>query len=202
MTLGAILIVSFILFKTNVLGHFLRIAALTLKTDELVYESGKVSKTTSSTSNGNKTVESKPQPPTKVVISELFLGNGTAPSFLELYNPAGNPTDLTNFSIRRKTKSGSETTFVSAKRFEDVVLGAHDYLLIVQASSTMQGDIYWPKSYSLPKADSSLSLYDPDGKKIDEISWSVMPPSASLARISWESNEFGILENPTPQGSF
>ena len=136
-----------------------------------------------------------------ILISEVFFGDKFIPPFVELYNTGYDVKDLSGFSIKKSSVGGNESTFVSSKRFNNILINPRGYLLMSGASSAIKADIYWPKSYSLPKNNSVLSLYDSYGEKIDEVSWSSPPQKSSLVRISWKENYFSPTGDPTPQNS-
>ncbi len=138
---------------------------------------------------------------TSVLFSEIFSGTNSFPPFIEIYNNSNSVVDLTNFSIRKRVTSGDETTFVAKQRFNNVSISPHRYLLIAKASSTLPADIYWPKSYNIPKSNGILTLYNAEGEKTDEVSWTSTESGASLVRITWDEKNFALISIPTPQGS-
>lgn len=132
---------------------------------------------------------------TRILFGEISMGNDPLESFVKLYNPGNTTIDLTGFSIKKLSTDGKETTFLSAKKFENISVNPHEYLLLAKASSTMSADVYWPKSYNFARSNSSLFLYNPSGERVDEVSWKSIPQNMSLVRIAWDNNEFTLL-NP------
>ncbi len=135
----------------------------------------------------------------EILLSEVFLGSNALPPFIELYNAGDTSIDLTGFSLKRLSASGTETTFITSKRFENMLVNQHEYVLIAKSSSTLSADIYWPASYAMAKTNSSLRLYNPSNKMIDEVSWNSIPENSSLTRIAWDKNDFTLIDPPTPQ---
>lgn len=161
-----------------------------LNKEELIYESDSPEKTATEEKDDSK-----------ILISEIFLGNKSDPPFIELYNTGNKDKNLSGYSIGKSPIGGNESILVSSKRFNNTSIGPRGYFLISAASSTIKADAYWPKSYSLPKANAVIYLYNPSGEKIDETSWNSMPQNASLTRISWEENDFYPINAQTPQNS-
>lgn len=185
---GAILAV--IVFATDFPSYFLKVTKSMIGGEEILYVEPE----------GKPAITPVPAGEPNILISEIFLGNDAMPPFVELYHDGNTPADMTGFSIKKESASGNETTFVTAQRLDGVSVSPYGHLLIARASSTLAADVYWPKSYTLPKTNSSLVLYDSSGQKIDEASWSSIPAGSSLARIAWSGNDFAFIDEPSPQG--
>jgi len=134
-----------------------------------------------------------------LVISEVFGGNQTLPSFVEIYNPSPFPISLTGASIK-KIKSNKETTFVSSKRFANKIIQPYSYFLIAKEKSEINADVYWPTSYKLENK-SGIILYNTQKVKVDEVYWDNLPLEKSFTRLNWQTKDF-ILTNPNPQKSY
>lgn len=112
-----------------------------------------------------------------VVINEVQIEteSNTNDEFIELYNNGNTEIDLTNFSIYKKTSSGSESSIVAKSRFENKKILANGILFLAREgeyTGSKTVDIYWPNSYSLA-SNNTLTLYrDFDSKTIeDSVSW-------------------------------
>lgn len=162
--------------------------------------------------------------PNHLLITEIQIsGSTTNDEFIELYNPTDQEIDLTGWSIKKKTKTGNETTLVSSTRFKNKSILPKSYFLIARAeeyTGTTPPDLYWPKSYCLAK-NNTLLLYDKNNKLIDKVGWGnakdfegspITNPekgqSIERKKINEiyqdtdnNSSDFFINFNPTPQNS-
>lgn len=143
----------------------------------------------------------------RVLISEVMTGTsaGAADEFVELYNPNDETVPLAGWSIKKRSGTGSESSFVSSARFKEGSIPPHRYFLIAHeagyTNTVALPDAFWPKSYSLSPKEGTLVLYNPEGEIVDETSWDFIPKDQSIARISWEEPAFSNLPTPTPQNS-
>lgn len=154
--------------------------------------------TSSSTSNVSSVVH--------IAISEILVGvdGGANYEFVELYNPNSFVVDLTGWSIKKRSSGGSESTFVSANRFENKKIMPNKYLLLANEggyNGSIQPDIFWPKSYTLAYVNNAIILYNPDGKAIEDVGWDEIGKGQSLERVVWSGGEFKAQNNPNPQNS-
>jgi hypothetical protein len=142
---------------------------------------------------------SQPSSQGTVMISEVMAGKDGATNwdFVELYNPVPNPINLTGWSVRKRSSSGTESPLVSATRLEGVVIPAGGYLLLAHPdyAGVPAADVMWPKSYTLAYKSNAAVLYNADGAKADEISWSEIPPGQSYALVG---TSFAV-GSPTPR---
>jgi hypothetical protein len=139
-------------------------------------------------------------------VSEILAGvdGNTNYEFIELYNPNEAVVDLTGWSIKKRSSSGSESVLVSANRFEGRKIMSKKYLLLANEggyNGVIQPDIVWPKSYSLAYKNNAIIFYNANGEAIEDIGWDEIAKGQSLERVSWESDEFKIQNNPNPQNS-
>lgn len=112
-----------------------------------------------------------------VVINEVQIETDASKDdeFIELYNNSTSEVDLTNFSIYKKTSSGSESSIVAKSRFENKKISAGGTLFLAREdkyTGSKTVDIFWPTSYSLAP-NNSLTLYKDFETKLveDTVSW-------------------------------
>ncbi len=142
----------------------------------------------------------------RILVSEIMAGiDGNANyEFIELYNPNGAAIDLTGYSIKKRSSTGSESTLVSASRFEGKIIPANKHFLLANEGGyggQISPDIFWPKSYILAYSNNALIIYNADNKLIEEVGWTEIPKDKSIERVSWDSNEFKIQSTSNPQNS-
>lgn len=113
--------------------------------------------------------------------------------FIELYNNSSSEIDLTNFSIYKKTSSGTESSIVSKTRFENKKIPANGILFLAREgeySGTKTPDIFWPTSYSLAQNNSLILYKDFENKIIKhQVSW------GEVSNFKLESNNSNNNEN-------
>ncbi len=141
----------------------------------------------------------------RILISEIMAGSNVSSydEFVELYNAGSQAIDLTGWSIKKRSSTGSESILVAASRLEGLKILPNHYFLAANASATLPltPDVLWPKSYTLAYTQNAVILYDSGGVKTDEVSWNEIPKDESYVRDSWSSNSFHISAAPTPQNS-
>ena len=141
-----------------------------------------------------------------ILISEIMAGVDANSSyeFIEFFNPTANLIDLTGWSIKKKSSTGSESTLVSASRFEGKIIPANKYFLLVNEggyNGSVAPDIFWPKSYTLAYANNAIIIYNANSELVEEVGWSEIPKDQSIERESFGNNQFKIQSNPNPQNS-
>ncbi|MEX2029007.1 MAG: lamin tail domain-containing protein [Candidatus Paceibacterota bacterium] len=108
-----------------------------------------------------------------VIINEVQV-SPSGEKFLELYNTGDSSVDLTNWQIKKKTESGTESTLVSKVRLKDKSISAGGYFLIANETSyTGQGvlDASWPPSNTTGLASNNTVLLYQDEELIDGFGW-------------------------------
>jgi hypothetical protein len=141
----------------------------------------------------------------KILINEVMVGSDISGSyeFIELYNAGAESVNLSNWSIRKISSTGTDSSLVSKTRLVDVVLPANKFLLLANEKGYVGQsvpDVLWPGSYSLAYKENGINLYDPEGREVDELYWPEIPKNQSYNRASWDSATFK-LGSPTPQNS-
>ena len=141
-----------------------------------------------------------------ILISEIMAGidGGADYEFIELFNPTSNSIDLTGWSIKKKSSTGSESTLVSSSRFEGKIIPSNKYFLLaneVGYNGQVSADVFWPKSYSLAYSNNSVVIYNSNGELVEEISWTEIPKGQSIERESFNNTQFKAQLNPNPRNS-
>lgn len=139
------------------------------------------------------------------LINEIMVGSdsNSGYAFLELYNPTQNPVDLTGWTIKKKTSSGTQSSFVVSDRLKNKIILPGKYLLLAREGygGSVAPDVTWPSSYSLARTNNSIIIYDKSGQKVEEISWVLILSNQSYQRDSWSGIAFHAQANPSPQNS-
>lgn len=142
----------------------------------------------------------------RVLISEIMVGSdGNATNeFIELYNAGDAQADMTGWSIKKKTSTGTEGSLVTATRLEGKSIAVGKYFLIANDSGYTGGtapDVTWAKLNTLAYTSNSIVIYDNLGNIVEEVHWDEIPKDQSFTRTSWEGNSFSVSATPTPQNS-
>lgn len=140
------------------------------------------------------------------LIMEIMAGKdgNSGYEFVELYNPNDSAFDLTGWSLKKRSSTGTESSLVATSRLEGKSIPARSRFLLVNEEGYDGGvapNVGWPKSYSLAYSNNSIVVYNADGQKIEEVSWAEIPKDKSYERRSADSNEFFIQDSPNPQNS-
>ncbi len=141
----------------------------------------------------------------KVLVSEIMAGadgNGNY-EFVELYNVGSAPVDLTGWSIKKKSSSGSESSLVATSRLSGKIIQPNHYFLLGNETGyqgSVSLDVAWPSSYTLAYTNNSVVLYN-NGSKVEEVFWAEIPKDQSFVRTGWEGNQFALSSSPSPQNS-
>lgn len=135
----------------------------------------------------------------EVIINEVQIGGNC--EFIELR--ADPSVSLTDFSIKRKTSSGTEYPLVASSKFEEKSFQGEYFLIANGENCPSVPDVIWPGSYSLSK-DNSIILYKLS-EKIDEIGWGNCNESCVTGNpddnksIQKDSSGSWIIASPTPK---
>lgn len=134
-----------------------------------------------------------------VVISEIMAGKDGAANwdFVELHNLGSGAVNLTGWSVKKRSSTGSESALVAVSRLEGKIIPADGYLLLAHPdyAGTPSADVVWPKSYTLAYTNNAVAMYNANGEKVSEVSWAEIPKGESYAPIG---SSF-VIGNPTPR---
>lgn len=147
---------------------------------------------------------------TSVFISAIQIaGNDADDDFVEFYNPTCADFDLSGWKLKKRTKTGSESSIGTLKN----IIPAKGYFLWENISGNLAANPdYSTKTYYLAN-DSSLALYDKDGALIDSVTCGNNPnpfektylypnnPAKSESLLRNISNNFSIILNYSPKNS-
>lgn len=138
-----------------------------------------------------------------LLISEIMAGSETSSTdaFIEFYNPTSGAIDLTGWTIKKKTSTGSESSLIVPSRLKGKLVLPGTYFLAVNEKGQIGvalADVMWPASYLLARAKNSVVIYDSFGKKVEEVGWETIPKGQSYERNSWFDSAFHVQVNPNP----
>ncbi len=136
--------------------------------------SASIEESSSSTNISNPPASSPISNINHVLISEIQLTGGsgkTTNDFIELWNPTNSDIDISNWKLRKRTQSGTES---SMGVFADAtIIKSHGFFLWANSkdgfSSSIGADLEY-SSYSMAD-NNSLALEDKDGNIIDSVAW-------------------------------
>lgn len=139
-----------------------------------------------------------------VLIGSVTVGikGNSNDSYIELYNPGPAPVNLTGWSVKKKSFTGSESTLVSAERLSGKIIPAGRYFLLANQTGykgTVSPDVAWPPSYTLAYKNNAVTIYNKNGQALDTAAWSDIPEGKSLVRVSSGSSQFVVLDAPAPK---
>ncbi len=141
-----------------------------------------------------------------LLVSEIMAGSdgNNNNAFIEFYNPTSVAIDLSGWTVKKKSSTGTESSLIVSSRFKGKIVQPGTYFLAANDKNYKGGvvpDITWPGSYALAYANNAILLYDNLGRKVEEISWTSIPKSQSYQRNSWLENMFHLQSLPNPQNS-
>ncbi|MEK7635671.1 MAG: lamin tail domain-containing protein [Patescibacteria group bacterium] len=141
-----------------------------------------------------------------ILISEIMAGadGNSSYEFIELFNSTASSVDLTGWSIKKKSSSGSESTLVSSSRFENKIIPPNKYFLLANEGGydgQISADVFWPKSYTLAYASNAIIIYNSNNELVEEVSWTEISKGQSIEREYFNNNQFKTQSNPNPQNS-
>jgi uncharacterized membrane protein YgcG len=140
---------------------------------------GGSSGTGTTTGGGGSSGGTSPPPPKfGIIINEIQIeGQTSKDEFIELYNLTNQDVNLSSFSLKKKTSTGSESNLVSSDKFSGTI-STGGYLLIVpqpkdDGTPNYQGTVppdlfYSGKTYSIA-ANNTVLLYDSNSNLIDKV---------------------------------
>lgn len=107
-----------------------------------------------------------------IIINQVMIGQdeGAKNEFIELYNPNTVSINLKNYSLKKKTSSGNESSLINNKNFTGTI-NPKSYFLISSPdfSSIIKADLIYSNNNSLAP-NNTIILYNSEQKISDEIS--------------------------------
>lgn len=146
-----------------------------------------------------------PSPP-RVLLAEIMPRSKASAydAFIVLYNAGGQDADLSGWTIKKKSSTGSESDLVTASRLNGKTVAAGRYFLLANDggyTGTAAPDAVWAHSYTLAFTNNAVTVYDKNGAATDTASWVSVPADKSYARVSWDSSDFIVQDTPSPKNS-
>ncbi len=165
-----------------------------------------VSSSTSTSESTSSQTGTSSQATSHILITEVMAGKTGASDyeFVELFNTGPDSVDLTNWTLKKRSSTGAESSLATASHFDGKTINAHKHFLAVNGggyAGSVAADIVWPKSYTLAYASNTVALYDAAGAKVDEASWTSIPADQSYERDPVPGAPFAVEPNPNPQNS-
>ncbi len=156
-----------------------------------------------------------------VVVNEVQVGGATAnDEWVELYNPCANSVSLSGAKVTYRSATNTASADTNTLADLTQTIGAHGYLLIVNAGYTGSAtpDVTPFKSGGLAAAGGAVGLRDSANNLVDSVGWgtannqfveaaAVMSPPAgsSAARkpngtdTNHNNTDFTVVSTPTPR---
>jgi hypothetical protein len=130
-----------------------------------LHSGGGASSAATSTEATIDTDESAPAPSAKVVIAKVQItGSATDDDRIALYNPNADSVDVTGWKIRKRTKSGSESSI----KVLSGEIPPSGYFVWANSKHPDGADATSTQTLS---ADNSAALLDPDDTVMDAVAW-------------------------------
>ncbi len=142
----------------------------------------------------------------RVYISEVLPGvvGDTDFEFVELYNDSDVSVPLDGWSMKKRSSTGNESSFVAKSRFAGKTIAAHAHFLIGNEkgyTGSPVADMTWPGSYTLAQSKNALILFDGNGIHLDECTWEDVPQGSSVERTSGDVGASIFRQTPSPEGT-
>ena len=127
-----------------------------------------------------------------IVINEILVGSEGAAKqeFIELYNASGQEIDLTDYSLKKKTQSGTESNLVSRSKFIGMI-PAEGFFVITHPdyeSEFIADLVYSGASYSISN-NNTVVLYNADGEIVDLVGYGEAGESETSPAINPSAGE-------------
>ena len=125
-------------------------------------------------------------------LSGLQDGDGACGDWIELYNPGGEPVDLTGWSLSDDKDDPAKWTFPAGTEVQDY--------LVVFADGTARQDAagYWHTSFALNTGGETLYLYDAAGELVDKLKYPEQDFDITYGRAFGSGAETGTFATATP----
>ena len=108
-----------------------------------------------------------------IIINQIMIGQdeGAKNEFIELYNPNKITMNLKNYSLKKKTDSGNESSLINSKNFIGLI-APESYFLISSSDfgPIIKADLVYSNNNSLAP-NNTIILYDSEKKISDKISF-------------------------------
>jgi hypothetical protein len=179
LTLGTSVFKNIETIKQVILNAILR------KNDLVKYDKGNIK-------NIQKIPQEIPKVKSKeaIIITEIFPGGKEIPPFIKIFNRSEEEIDLSGLYIKKiNGNSGKESYLVSKKLLNGIKIKPFSYISISKENNKIISDIYWPKTYNIPKSG-GIVIYNQNGEEIEKIMWDNLPTNLSMARVGFKDKKF------------
>jgi hypothetical protein len=135
----------------------------------------------------------------QLIISEVMARTieNANDEFIELHNTTDVEISLEGFSIKKKSSTGTESTFITPTRFSGKIVPAGGRFVIGHDGQfTGQSQMTWPDSYTLADKNNAVVMYNAQGENINEVAWTEILSGQSYACASQGS--CAMQEKPNP----
>lgn len=122
-----------------------------------------------------------------LLIYEIQVGSeiSSKDEFVKLYNPNPQLVNLDGWSLKKKTKSGSEYNLVSSRKFKGKIISGGYFLIAHKEYRGNQAPdlLYSANSNHLAYSNNSVLLYNESGKFVDKFSYTKIKKGQILKRF-------------------
>lgn len=149
---------------------------------------------------------------TSVVINEVQIaGESPDDDFIELYNPGCKDLDISGWKLRKRTKSGTESSIKVTSKGK--IIKAKGYFLWVNSKGTLSEKVEPDETSQVILSENySIALLDASGEIIDSLTWGasdkpfdnsfLFPANPEKNQsLKRKNNDFEISNSPSPQNS-
>lgn len=130
---------------------------------------------------------------TEVQVSGVTIND----EFIELYNPTDIVVALTDWSLKRKSSSGTEYSLVPKSRLEGKSIAPQSHFLLANEegyAGAVTADVQWAKSNTIAN-NNTVILYGPDGGVIDKVGFGEAQDFEGTAAQNPESGQSLTRQN-------
>ena len=110
-----------------------------------------------------------------LLITEILLGTSanSQEEYVEIFNTTDKPISLKGFSLKKTTKSGTESNLAAAKSLDTYTIAPQTFFVIANAAfvDTLHADaLFSGKSFTIAD-NATITLYDDTGTIIDRVGY-------------------------------
>lgn len=149
---------------------------------------------------------------TSVVINEIQIaGESPDDDFIELYNPGCKDLNISGWKLRKRTKSGTESSIKVTSKGK--IIKAKGYFLWINSKGTLSEKVEPDETSQVILSENySIALLDASGEIIDSLTWGasdkpfdnsfLFPANPEKNQsLKRKNDDFEISNSPSPQNS-